>query len=110
VRTFLTFAMPCKHAHCAQALQTFSQLLAQVPDGSPPPTLPAELANVDQLRVILDALPDYHMEDEQPSYVLAIPCRPILVGLSAILPGLPALSRVNWGALLTASAGEGAPG
>lgn len=54
--------------------------------------LPAELANLDQLKVLLDALPDYHAEDEQPSFVLAIPCRPVLSGLKQLLP-LPA----SWG-------------
>ncbi len=37
-------------------------------------------------QVLHDALGDYHETDEQPSYVLAIPCRPVLQGLRALLP------------------------
>lgn len=51
--------------------------------------LPAELQNLDQLKVLLDTLTDYHPDDEQPSYVLAIACRPILAGLRAAMPGSP---------------------
>ena len=86
----------------SQGLQTFFQLLAQAESTSAaPPQLPPELSNVDQLRVLLDALPDYHADDEQPSYVLAIPCRPIVVGISALVPTMPCFASVNWGALLT---------
>ena len=83
-----------------QALQTFFELIAH-----PQVTaqLPVELRNLDQLKVLLDTLPDYHSEDEQPSYVLAIPCRPIVIGLSVVLPLMPCLSTVNWSRL-------GAPG
>jgi hypothetical protein len=83
-----------------------AQAETQQPHALPP--LPAELSNLDQLKVLLDTLPDYDPEDNQPSYVLAIPCRPILVGLSALLPGLPALANCNWGSILTHAA-EGAP-
>lgn len=94
----------------SQALQTFFQMLAQAETQQPyaPPQLPAELANLDQLKVLLDALADYDPEDNQPSYVLAIPCRPILVGLTALLPGLPALANCNWGSIITHAA-DGAP-
>ena len=61
--------------------------------------LPQQLANLDQLKVLLDALGDYHAEDEQPSYVLAIPCRPVVVGLASLIPGMPYLASVNWDAL-----------
>ena len=63
------------------ALGRFFELLP--PDAADQPNLqlPAELANLDQLKVLLDALPDYPPEDSQPSYVLAIPCRPVLMGL-----------------------------
>ena len=42
----------------SQALQTFFQMLAQAETQQPyaPPQLPAELANLDQLKVLLDAL------------------------------------------------------
>ena len=85
-------------AGTVQALQTFFQLLAQAEAA---PQLPSELANLDQLKVLLDALPDYHADDEQPSYVLAIPCRPVLIGLSSLLPGLPCLAEVNWVTVMT---------
>ena len=44
-----------------QALQTFFELIAH-----PQVTaqLPVELRNLDQLKVLLDTLPDYHSEDE----------------------------------------------
>ena len=92
----------------AQALRTFFELLSQAKaTQTAPPQLPPELANLDQLRVLLDALPDYHADDEQPSYVLAIPCRPIVVGLSALVPsGMPCLASVNWGALMTQCASD----
>ena len=92
-----------------QGLQTFFQLVTQAEAQGSVPQLPAELRNLDQLRVLLDALPDYHSEAEQPSYVLAIPCRPVILGLSSVLPGLPFLSKLNWGSLMTYCAGEGAP-
>ena len=79
-----------------QALQTFFQLLPQAEAEQASLQLPPELANLDQLKVLLDALPDYPPEDVQPSYVLAIPCRPILVGLSTVLPGLPFIASINW--------------
>ena len=85
-----------------QALNAFFQWLAQaeaVPGSAALAALPAELQNVDQLKVLLEALPDYPAEEVQPSYVLAIPCRPIVMGLSTLFPGLPCLSGVNWAAL-----------
>ena len=81
-------------------MATFFQLLARETQQSLP-QLPPQLQNLDQLKVLLDTLPDYHSTDEQPSYVLAIPCRPIVIGLSVVLPGLPVLATVNWGALGT---------
>jgi hypothetical protein len=83
-----------------QALQTFFELIVHPQVIA---QLPVELRNLDQLKVLLDTLPDYHSEDEQPSYVLAIPCRPIVIGLSVVLPLMPCLSTVNWSRL-------GAPG
>ena len=71
-----------------------------------PPQLPAELANLDQLKVLLDALPDYHADVEQPSYVLAIPCRPIVIGLSTHEACRTWLAEVNWGALMTHCASD----
>jgi len=85
-----------------QALQTLFQVISQAGEAQVA-HLPPELSNLDQLKVLMDALPDYHADDEQPSYVLAIPCRPIVVGLSVLLPGLPNLAAVNWGALMTQS-------
>lgn len=61
--------------------------------------LPPELANLDQLKVLLDTLPDYHPEDEQPSYVMAIPCRPVVVALRSLLPTIPVWHNINWTAL-----------
>lgn len=97
----------------AQALKTFFDMLAQaeMQELQTPPQLPAELANLDQLKVLLDALPDYDPEDTQPSFVLAIPCRPVLVGLSAVLPGgalCPSLANCNWGSIMTHSM-DGSP-
>ena len=90
-----------------EALRTFFEVLARAEaQCMPPPMLAPQLANLDQLKVLLDALPDYHADDEQPSYVLAIPCRPIVVALSALLPGLPCLHALNWGALMSSSAHE----
>lgn len=68
-----------------KALATFFELLPELQQTR---QLPAELSNLDQLKVLLDALPDYHQDDEQPSYVLAVPCRPVLAGLRAVLAGL----------------------
>ena len=83
-----------------QALQTFFHMLVNAEQqGNGVPQLPAELANLDQLKVLLDALPDYHADDEQPSYVLAIPCRPILVGLSSL--GVIQSGTINWGSVMT---------
>ena len=61
--------------------------------------LPAELGNLHQLKVVFETLGDYHLDDEQPSYVMAVPCRPVVVALSALIPGLPAWQRVDWAAL-----------
>lgn len=101
-----------------QALQTFFHQLALAEAAAQSgqaselavPKLPAELSNLDQLKVLLDALPDYFPEDEQPSYVLAIPCRPIVAGLNAMMPGLPYLAQINWASLLTHAATEPLPG
>ena len=82
------------------ALHVFFDLLAQSEAASvAQEQLPQQLANLDQLKVLLDALGDYHAEDEQPSYVLAIPCRPVVVGLASLIPGMPYLASVNWDAL-----------
>ena len=67
--------------------------------------LPAELINLDQLKVLLDALPDYIPDEPQPSYVLAIPCRPIVSGLAVLFPGMRCLAQVSWASLLTHAAG-----
>ena len=84
----------------AQALRTFFELLSQAKaTQTAPPQLPPELANLDQLRVLLDALPDYHADDEQPSYVLAIDCRPVVCALARLMPGAAAWQHVNWRAL-----------
>ena len=89
-----------------QALQTFFHMLVNAEQqGNGVPQLPAELANLDQLKVLLDALPDYHADDEQPSYVLAIPCRPILVGLSSL--GVIQSGTINWGSVMTYAASDG---
>ena len=88
-----------------QALTTFFELLAQAQSSQQVLQLPHELANVDQLKVVLDVLPDYYADDEQPSYVLAIPCRPIVVGLSALV-NLPVLASTNWGNLVAHSASD----
>ena len=74
----------------------------------PQPDVPAELSNLDQLKVLLDTLPDYHADDDMPSYVLAIPCRPIVVALGGLLTGIACLQQVDWGALLsTETCGNG---
>ena len=80
-----------------QALRTFFEHLPGAQQAGV--VLPEELSNLDQLKVLLDALPDYHAEDEQPSYVLAIPCRPVLLGLSSLLPGLAAWGAIDWAAV-----------
>lgn len=78
-----------------QALQSFFELLPQAV-GQP---LPAELSNLDQLKVLLDTLPDYHSTDVQPSYIMAIECRPVVKALAKLLPSFPAWQHVNWLAL-----------
>ena len=86
----LTTSLCLPHAFL-QALNAFFQWLERTAATSnAPPTLPPELQNIDQLKVLLDTLPDYHGEETQPSYVLAIPCRPIVDGLSSMgfAPGL----------------------
>ena len=50
-------------------------------------------------QVLFETLPDYHPDDPQPSYVLAIPCRPIVVALATLLPNCPAWANVDWKAL-----------
>lgn len=65
------------------ALQQFFQLLPQFEASGT--QLPADLANVDQLKIILDTLPDYPMFDLQPSYVMGLPCRPVVVALRGVL-------------------------
>ena len=108
-RTHPRRRLRCSHddASFAQALKTFFDMLAQteMQELQTPPSgwLPAELENLDQLKVLLDALPDYDPEDTQPSFVLAIPVRPILVGLSAVLPGSPALANCNWSSIMAHS-------
>ena len=73
-----------------------------------PSQLPPALSNLDQLKVLLDALPDYHADDEQPSYVLAIPCRPILIALSSSAILNPsAWPNINWPSLMNEVAGDG---
>lgn len=47
----------------------------------------------------MDTLPDYFPDDEQPSYVLAIPCRPVVLALSQLIPNLPAWGKVDWASL-----------
>ena len=108
-----------------QALQSFFDVLPQAEAAGQ--SLPPELSNLDQLRaraararayrvwvhrphthlsrhrplpqVLLDTLPDYHLEDEQPSYVLAIECRPVVCALARLMPGATAWQHVNWRAL-----------
>ena len=72
-------------------VREFQQALAIFLDGVPEEQqaiaqLPPELANLDQLKVLLETLSDYHAEDEQPSYVLAVPCLPVLEALRRFLP------------------------
>lgn len=54
-------------------------------------------------QVLLDTLPDYHAEDEQPSYVMAIECRPIVVALANLMPSFHAWPYVNWPQLMLPS-------
>ena len=53
-----------------------------------------------QLKVLLDTLPDYPLDEQQPSYVMAIPCRPVLIALAQLLSGAPqglqSMQHVNW--------------
>ena len=84
-----------------EALQTFFE---QINAQAEVPQLPPELSNLDQLKVLLDALADYHADVEQPSYVLAIPCRPVVLGLSSM--GLTCLASVEWGSLITHAAAD----
>lgn len=84
-------------AEFQRVLTSFFELLPQAEQQGV--QLPPPLANVDQLRVLLDALPDYFPDDEQPSYVLAVPCRPVLVALSQLIPNFPLSCTVDWVAL-----------
>ena len=80
-----------------EAMRAFFELLPQAQASGV--VLPAELGNLHQLKVVFETLGDYHLDDEQPSYVMAVPCRPVVVALSALIPGLPAWQRVDWAAL-----------
>jgi len=84
-----------------RALRTFFELLPEAQRSGA--VIPAELSNFDQLKVLLDTLPDYHPDEQQPSYVMAIPCRPVLVALAQLLSsvpqGLQGLQNVNWQSL-----------
>ena len=65
-----------------------------------PRSAPAPRARRSEVRaschqVLYETLPDYHPDDTQPSYVLAIPCRPLVVALAALLPSLPVWAGVN---------------
>lgn len=56
-------------------LEVFFSLLPQlITSGG---AVPAALQNLDQLKIILDTLPDYCQTDQCPSYVMGIPCRPV---------------------------------
>lgn len=76
---------------------------------APPAPAPTEFGFIARTRtsvgtgrspqVLLDTLPDYHLEDEQPSYVLAIECRPVVCALARLMPGAAAWQHVNWRAL-----------
>mmetsp|Transcript_3233 Transcript_3233/g.6769 ORF Transcript_3233/g.6769 Transcript_3233/m.6769 type:complete len:185 (-) Transcript_3233:47-601(-) len=79
------------------ALQSFFEVLPQAHAAGQ--TLPSELSNLDQLKVVLETLPDYHPEDEQPSYVLAVECRSVVCKLAMLMPSLDAWQHVNWQAL-----------
>ena len=81
------------------ALQAFFDVLLASATPTAPVAVPPALGNFDQLGVVLETLPDYHPEDEQPSYVLAIECRPIARELAQLLPNLPFWPHVNWQAL-----------
>lgn len=83
-------------------LTSFFELLPQAEQSGV--VLPPELTNIDQLSVLLEALPDYCQEDEQPSYVLAIPCRPVVLALSQLIPSIPCWSHVDWAAIAASSA------
>ena len=94
-----------------QALRTFFDHLPEAQASGV--ALPEELSNLDQLKVLLEVLPDYPCDDAQPSYVLAIPCRPVLLGLSSLLPGLAAWGSIDWAAVaasVAATAGVALPG
>ena len=82
-----------------QALRTFFDHLPEAQAYQSGVALPEELSNLDQLKVLLEVLPDYPCDDAQPSYVLAIPCRPVLLGLSSLLPGLAAWGSIDWAAV-----------
>jgi len=80
-----------------EALKCFFETL-QRPDAADL-QLPYELSNLDQLKVLLETLPDYHAEDEQPSYVMAIECRPVVKALAKLMPSFAPWQHVNWAAL-----------
>ena len=77
------------HAVCPPSRPTYSS--------STPACLPYVRR---QLKVLQEALLDYHPDIEQPSYVMAIPCRPVFVALVHLLPpGVGDTQHVNWNSL-----------
>ncbi|KAG8470403.1 hypothetical protein KFE25_008824 [Diacronema lutheri] len=62
-------------------LEVFFSLLPQLQHAG---QLDDALSNLDQIKVVLDTLPDYCQTDQCPSYVMGIPCRPILKALQRI--------------------------
>ena len=104
-------ALPAELANLDQARR-----LRQPTDPNPPPAVRRRQhrthahgftwfprRSLPQLKVLLDTLPDYIPDEQQPSYVMAIPCRPVLVALAQLLSGVPqglqGMQHVNWESL-----------
>ncbi|KAJ1637070.1 hypothetical protein T492DRAFT_954804 [Pavlovales sp. CCMP2436] len=68
-------------AEFQRCLEVFFSLLPQLLHAG---QLAPALSNFDQLKIVLDTLPDYYPTDQCPSYVLGIPCRPVLRALQQV--------------------------
>lgn len=71
-------------------LEVFFSLLPQLQHAG---QLVEALSNLDQIKVVLDTLPDYCQTDQCPSYVMGIPCRPVRAPSKAACARPAKLSR-----------------